>query len=397
MKDEFRKLKIVYHHRTQGKGAEGVHIREIIKALEVEGHTVYVVNPPGINVLMERDEADVFKKSWLAKFWSISSKYAPQVLFEILEVCYNFVAFYAIKKIVEKENIDFIYERNAFFCWAGTAVARKFNIPIFIEVNEVSGIERIRGQVLTKIAKKIEQFNFHNAYAIIVVSEFLKKHIANMGINEEKIHVMPNAVDIKKFQSNENEIKTIKDKFKLGDKIVLGFVGSFVKWHNFDLLFNVLKETSVQLNKNICLLVVGDGPLRESLKLKVKELGIEGKVIFTGKVLHAQVPQYINTMDICIIPHANEYRSPIKLFEYMAMGKTVVVPKVEPIESIITHSENGWIFELDNKDSLFKSLKFLIENKNIQEEIGKNARDLVFNQYLWSHNAQRLLSLYYNY
>ncbi len=67
------------------------------------------------------------------------------------------------------------------------------------------------------------------------------------------------------------------------------------------------------------------------MKEIVKSKGIDEIVKFIGVILHSEVPRCISAMDVCVIPESNEYRSPIKMFEYMAMGKTVVEPDMEPI------------------------------------------------------------------
>lgn len=387
-------MKIVYHHRTQGKGAEGVHIREIIKSWREMGHEVFVVSPPGIDVFEdERQTNEVHKWKLVSHLWRIVGRFSPQIVFEVIEIFYNFSAQDKIRKVLVKEKIDFIYERYSFYCWAGVKSGKEMGIPLILEVNEISGIKRVRGQTLKGVAKKIEINNFKQACAIVVVSKFLKKEIARTGITSAKIHVIPNGVNPKVF--NPDVVCTeLIEKYKLRDKVVIGFAGGFVKWQDFDLLFNAFKKVIHQTDREICLFLVGDGPMRKVLKQKVKALDLQNSVIFTERVPHGLVPVYIKAMDICVIIHNNEFGSPIKLFEYMAMCKSVIAPRLGPLEEVVTHNVNGCLFEKGNLEQLTEFLKELTINKEFYRIISQNARQIVLKKYLWEHNAKSILNVY---
>ena len=386
-------MKILYHHRTQGTGAEGIHITEIINCFKKLGHDVYVVSPPGVDLELAAG-ANPFekKKSRIAKGMHFISRAIPQFLFEILEILYNIVSYCKLWYTTKKNKIDFIYERHSFFAFAAVRLAKKRNIPIIVEVNELAGKKRIRKQVFTKLAKKYEMYVFKNASAIIVVSDFLKNIIKEYGIDQNKIIVMPNAVDCKKFTSKGLRDE-LRNRYKINKKgIVVGFIGWFVHWHNIELLIDVFSDISHQKDVYLCL--IGDGVLRGQLKTRARDRGVESKVIFPGAVAHENVPDYIDMMDICVIPESNNYRSPIKMFEYMAMAKPVVAPKIEPIEDILVDNVNGVLFEGKNENSLRRCLLDLIDDDQKREKIGKEARKTVLSKHLWKHNAEKVLETY---
>jgi glycosyltransferase involved in cell wall biosynthesis len=388
-------MNILYHHRTQAQCAEGVHIREIVKAFEALGHRVFIVSPPGVDIYKDSFSQDVENRnSLLSLGWKFVTRCLPQFLFEIVEIAYNFYALGEIKKVLRKEKIDFIYERNSFFCWAGVRCAKEFGLPIVLEVNEVSGIKRVRGQVFKRIAQRIENDNFTQATGLVVVSNFLKEHIGEKGIDRKKIIVIPNGVNLDDFNPEIPVNKALVSQYKLEGKVVLGFVGSFVKWHNFDFLlecFSELRKTVSHLDP--VLLLVGEGPTRSEVCEHAVKIGIGDFVRFTGKVSHQDIHSYINLMDVCVIPHSNEYRSPIKLFEYMAMRKVVVAPDLEPIQSVLTHDINGMIFKKENKESLVRVLEEVIADKQKRERIAGEARRVIEAKYLWKNNALAVLQL----
>lgn len=393
-------MKILYHHRTQGRGAEGVHIREIVKTLRNLGNEVFVVSPPGIDIFEEDslrvNEFESYKsknkKYLFTKLNESISKHFPQIGFEILELAYNLVAYKNIKRLLSKHKIDFIYERYAFFNWMGIYLAKKYNIPIILEVNEVSGIKRLRGQILIRLAKIIERRIFNKVDTIVTVSSFLKKHIENMGIDSGKIYVAPNAVNIEEFNPNIKGIE-IRNRFKLNGKTVLGFVGHFSWWDNLEFLVNTFSEI-IREKTNLHLMLVGDGSDRNKLEYETIKKGMGGNITFTGRVDRQLIPNFIAATDVCVIPHSNPFGSPIVLFEYMAMEKPVVAPKLGPIEDVIIDNVNGLLFELKNKCSFKRCLLDLINDEQKRRRLGKEARNIVLSKHLWKHNAERIIQIY---
>ena len=386
-------LNIVYHHRTQGTGAEGVHIAYIVKGLRELGHQVKVVSPnPDDPTKTAGDNPFAKKEGQKGGFLRRLSRSLPQFLFEMLEVGYNFSAVRQLTKAISDKKIDFIYERQAFFMYAGAKVAKKFGIPFIVEVNEVAGQARVRKQIFVGLAKKIERFVFETADAIFVVSQFLKDKIVELGIEADKIHVIPNGADETLFRPDV-DVEPLRQTYKIGkDTVVVGFVGWFVAWHNLTLLLKAFAHAAK--NRNACLLLVGDGTLKEELQNTATELGIADRVIFPGAVPYENIPRYVNLMNICVIPGSNEYRSPIKMFEYMLMGKAVLAPRFHPIFTVIEHNQDGVIFEPDNEQSMTTELEILLNDSQKRKHLGQKAREKVLNQYLWSHNVQRVLNIY---
>lgn len=381
-------MKIIYHHRTRAQHAEGVHVREIIKAFREKGHEVFIVAPPGVDTFKCETQNPDQKKS---NFWSLISRYMPQIIFEILEIIYNVVALCNLNKQIKQVKIDFIYERYAFFSFAGSCVAKYNKIPLILEVNEISGLKRTRGQVLKGLAGMLERNICLRADAIVVVSSFLKDKIVNIGIAPDKIIVIPNGVDVTRFNSAISRNKTIEMEYNLMNNIVLGFVGNFVKWHNFDLLIETFNDIAKE--RNLKLMLVGDGPARSEIQDSINKYVIQDKVLITGSIDHMRIPEFIQLMDICIIPHSNEFRSPIKMFEYMAMGKPVVAPKVGPIEQVIDDGVNGILFMPNDKYSFRSCLIDLINDRRKRDELGSNAKNDIMSHYLWKYNADKVLNI----
>ena len=98
-------------------------------------------------------------------------------------------------------------------------------------------------------------------------------------------------------------------------------------------------------------------------------------------------------MEIAVIPHSNEYRSPIKLFEYMAQECAIVAPATEPIAFVIKNNTNGRLFTPRDKELFYSSLNSLIMQPQLRERLGRAARNTVETQHTWKHNAMKVLQL----
>lgn len=384
-------MKIAYLHRTQGKGVEGVHIREIARAWQKMGHKVEMVEPPAVSIWNESGGNK--KAGLLGKVYKIISRYTPEIVFEIFEATYNFNAGRRLRNIFKKDNYSFLYERYALFNWSGAKEAKRAGVPLIIEVNYTNHtpLYRKRSSIMRPFVNLAEKWVFKNADGFVVVSTYLKKHLIGRGVDKEKIIVLTNAADPEKF-SPLTDGSDIRSRYKLDRKVIIGFVGGFYPWHGLDLLIDSFKLLAGDCADAV-LLLVGDGPMKPSLEKKVLESGLKHRVYFPGTISHGNLPGYIAAFDIAIMPNSNEYGSPMKIFEYMAMEKPVVAPRFGPLEDGITHGKEGFLFEPQNVNDLVSCLRRLIENADLRRELGKNGRTRIMDRHNWQSNAMSVLDL----
>jgi glycosyltransferase involved in cell wall biosynthesis len=144
---------------------------------------------------------------------------------------------------------------------------------------------------------------------------------------------------------------------------------------------------------DLYLMLVGDGPHRPSLEAMAQDLGVRPRVLFTGSVPFESVPDYLAAMDIAVMPNSNWYGSPIKLFEYGAMGRAVIAPDTPPVREVMVDEEEGLIVPPGSVEALRAGLHRLAGNPTLREQLGERFRARVLRQYTWSHAADRLLSI----
>jgi glycosyltransferase involved in cell wall biosynthesis len=364
-----------------------VHIREMVKAFNALGHTVDIVGPAGIsNVKTARTGSD----SLASRCWKCCSRFMPELFFEMLELVYNFYAYSKIYKAFSKKKYDMIYERYAILGCAGVHYAKKHNIPIVLELSYTSftPILRKRSRVFEPVSHAIDRYLFRNADGNIVVSSYLKKHLIELGVKEGKIIFLPNAADTDFFRPDV-PCGHIRERYGLHNKKVIGFVGGLNHVHGLDFLFDIIPDV-LNSQKEAVFFLIGDGVLRGHLEKRIQDMGMGNKVFLAGNVPHSDLPAYVSVFDIAVVPDSNEYGSPMKIFEYMAMAKPVVAPVIGPVTDAINDGKEGFLFPRLDGRMFAQALISLLENSELRRVTGAAGRDKVEKNYTWMKNAEQV-------
>lgn len=389
------KLRILYHHRTQGRGAEGLHIRSIVHALEAMGHSVTVVSPPGIDPLDAGDGAPVDKARvqtrGVQSLWKAISRQLPNALFELAEIAYNIPAWWRLRKELRRARYDLIYERYAFYLIAGAVLARRHGIPFVLEANEVSGIEnRARPQSFPRLCSWFERRLFSRCTGIHTVSSHLKKRILRQGVEAERVHVVPNAFDVRRLGGRHGRRSDLVDRYGLSGKLIIGFAGWFDRWDRLDMLIDVFRQLKNE-HPELALLLIGDGPVTPGLKQRAEQYRLED-VVFTGAVPRKDVYDYIALIDIAVLPHSNDFGSPVVMFEFMGLRIPVVAPCLEPILDVHDGDETAMLFDPLDVAGCRAALKRLIEEPLLRQRIAERAYAKLLSDHTWDKNARAILA-----
>jgi len=370
-------VKILYHHRIASKDGQYVHIEEMIAALKKLGHEVIIVGPSVVENNEFGSEGGII---------SILKKIIPGSIYELMELAYSTVAYIKLYKAIIKHSPDFIYERYNLYMPAGIWAKNKFKIPMFLEVNAPLYDERKKhdGVSLSKLAKWSEIYVWKNADHIFCVTHVLKKMIENNGVPNNKITVTPNGINQDKFSHVIDHDKA-KENLGLNNSLVLGFVGFMRKWHGLELVVDFIAR---QNNQKLHILLVGDGPNRSEIEEMAIRAGVISQLTITGVVPRDKVTDYISAFDIALQPAVVSYASPLKLFEYLSLGKAIIAPASNNIMEILENNKNAILFEPDNMKSLEDALSILINDHELRSRIGKNAQlSVEINGYTWENNA----------
>lgn len=388
-------VRILYHFRTRGTGPEGVHIKGIAEAFREMGHEVVFSSPTGVDPTRTAG-ADPFSAKAPSGsgggLFGFLARHAPRVGFELLELAYNLVSFARNARLVRRGGIGLIYERHANFGCSTALVSHWYGVPVVLEVNELVGDERVRAEpVLKRVALATDRAILSAARLIVVVSPHLKRRLIERGIEGAKILVQPNAVSRQELD-HVSDPAAVRDRFGLGQAIVVGFVGYFVPWHQLPVLVDAFAR--VQRDRpasDLRLMLIGTGPLRQELEERARAAGVADRVLFPGLVAHDRVFDHIAAFDIAVVPSSNAYRSPIKLFEYMSQARPVVAPATEPIAMVVADGETALLFDPEDPSGLAGALARAVDDAGLRQRVGQAARAAVAAHYTWTSNAREVL------
>lgn len=374
-------MKILYHHRIASKDGQYVHVEEIIKALRNLGHEVIIVAPS------VAEDGDFGSEGGFVK---MLKRRMPAALYELMEFGYSFHAYRKLGKAIRKHKPDAIYERCNLFLPAGVWAKRKFRLPLLLEVNSPLFEERSKynGIALKRLAKWSERYVWRGADRVLPVTHVLASKVMAEGVPEERITVIPNGIDLDKFGEMPDS-EAAKAKLGLSGRVVLGFTGFVRDWHGLDKVVDILKTDSGEKRH---LLVVGDGPARASIERRAAELGVSDQVTITGIVKRDAVAAHVATFDIALQPDVVDYASPLKMFEYLALGRAIIAPDKENIKEILEHGKNGYLFNADSNEAFLIGIEELCRDGELRRHLAIGARASIFERnFTWRHNAETIV------
>jgi len=297
----------------------------------------------------------------------------------------------------------FVYQRYSLYDYIGARVSEKYNIPFVLEWNgsEIwisKNWDDARFQY-RDIAEKIERLNLEKADLITCVSKELKTRLISRGVPGDKILVNFNGVDVEKFSPSVNG-GGIRKKYGIENRIVIGFCGSFAKFHGAEILAeafgNILCHHENYKNK-ITLMMIGEGNTLANVKRILKRNKAADHAVCAGSVPADAVSGYLAACDILVASHipnddgSEFFGSPTKLFEYMAMGKAIAASELNQIGEILHDNKNALLFQPGDIDEMERTIVSLIEDERLRIRLGKQACDDARMYHTWDMHVDRII------
>ncbi len=379
-------MRILYHHRTQAADAQGVHIEEIIRAFRQLGHEVHE------SALVKRQNARLPDAS--TRIYGVAAAAFRRLGYEVLECAYSPIGYRMLAAAAASFKPDFIYERYSLHNFAGLWTSRRFGIPLVLEVNSPMAEERKRYEHLLSYrgALRSERAICSGASVTIAVTNVLKKMLVSNGVPAEKIVVMHNGVNRRRFNP-EVSGEEIRRRYGIQDRVVLGFVGWFRAWHGLESMIEAFIGEKLW-EKGAHLLLVGNGSESSSLRKLAEAARVLQHVTFAGPAPRQDVPKLIAAMDVAMQPAVTPYACPMKLIEYMAMGKAVIAPDLENIRELVTDGETALLFADGDYGQMLSAARRLISEVPLRLQLGRAAACSVEERNMfWEENARRVCRL----
>ena len=239
----------------------------------------------------------------------------------------------------------------------------------------------------SSLHKAILKYNLKKADKILSTSHVMAKEI-KLYTNKD-IEVTPFGIDMEQFKPT-----CTKEELFDKDDIVIGTVKTLEEKYGIEYLIRAFKILHDKyLNLPLKLLIVGGGSLEKSLKDLTKELNIESKTIFTGKVAFVDVPKYHNMLSVSVFVSNNESFG-VAILEASSCEKPVVVSNTGGLPEVVEDGVSGFVVAPRNPEKTAEAIEKLILDKGLREKIGKNARKRVKKFYDWEDNVRQMVEIY---
>ena len=306
------------------------------------------------------------------------------------------------RKIIEVSktyDIDIIHAHTPYRVGLPALIAaRKLNVPFVYEMRgvwEETAIANGRwnqNSIAYKRFKRYEDKVIKSSDAVICICESLRENVIQRGHKALKISIVPNAVDQNWFIKENNRSPNIEDQLQIHEDenaVVIGYVGSLGNLEGVDLLLESIRKLKEE-EVNIRLLILTGHPDKANLITKAEQLGIDEISMITGPVPHKEVQSYYHSIDIFVVSRPDltvtNLVTPLKPYEAMAMGKTVIMSRLSALEEMAVDGETALFFIPNDIDSLTEQIKKCINDPKLRNKLGKNAYHWVKENRNWSQN-----------
>lgn len=286
------------------------------------------------------------------------------------------------KKFFEEHNeYNIIHVHgNAFIYITALIIAKQKNISCRIMHSHNTDTRKPIYRIIHKLNTKI----FMDS---LVTDRFACSTEAGKWMFKDRDFIkINNGIDVDKFIYNEEIRNKVRKKYNIDkDTILIGHVGRFLKVKNHSYIIDIFNEY-IKQNKNSKLMLIGEGPEFETINKRVKDLGIENKVIFLSKIKN--VNEMMQAMDIFIFPSIYEGLGIVNIEAQTASLPCIISDRI-PREAIITDLVEVKSIDLDPKEWAISI------DKNLKKHIRRNMKKVIEDSGYSSKKSSKILEDFY--
>jgi glycosyltransferase involved in cell wall biosynthesis len=297
---------------------------------------------------------------------------------------------------VNGDRVVLVWQRHELFRRAGHRLARRLGCPIVVFTAAPKVWEARRWGVRRGPCERaVEYFGdtrpLRNADLVACVSEEVASAVVELGVEPSRTIVTPSTADTELF-CPEVDGTRVRESLGLDDRFVVTWTGSFRSFHGVELLVDAAEQASARVS-NLRVMLVGDGPERSRLESEVRERDICDIVSFIDTVPQQELPSYLAASDIAVVtsqPDQAYHYSPLKMWEYLAMGLPVVVPATGLPGRVLRDGVDAVKYFPGRADTLASALVRLADDAALRSAISSAGRELA-EEHSWDRQLERVL------
>ncbi len=293
----------------------------------------------------------------------------------------------------EPDGPLWIWHHHEPFHDSGFVAKRRFGCPVVVFVDAPTvwessqwGVKRPGwGRLLERYG---EAAQLRDADLVACVTEEVADEVIRLGAPPDRVIVTPTAVALDRFHEGVSGAK-VRARHGLDGRTVIGWVGTFHKFHGLDLLIEAYAPLERE-RTDISLVLVGDGQDRPRIEELVVSLGLQ-HVVFTGAVPQDEVPSHLAAMDVATVvdPGTGSFHySPLKLKEYLACGRAVVAPASGQVSRYVEDGTHALLVPAGDAQALTRALRRLVDDPQLRASLGTSGNALVRETGTWMHQLR---------
>jgi glycosyltransferase involved in cell wall biosynthesis len=263
-------------------------------------------------------------------------------------------------------------------------VARLARVPVIL------GCRRDEAVMRTVWQQRAERWSYHMATGVIANAEAIKNQLVSRdGLRPEKIWVIHNGLDLKRFDFPGGLFAGVPVE---NGNVTVAVVAN-LRPEKGHLVFLEAVQRLINNIPHSQFLIVGDGPMRETIENKVKELGSAGSVKMTGGVTN--IPLLLRSVDIVVLASLKNEGLPNAVMEAMAAAKPVIATDTGGTAELVVDGLTGYVVPAGDSDVLAERMGSLCQDSEARRKMGEAGRRRIVEQFTADHMARRFEDLYH--
>jgi len=306
-----------------------------------------------------------------------------------------------IREIVDTEKVDLIHSHSpSLNGLASLWVASWLAVPFLYEARafwEDAAVNHgtFQEQSLRyRVSRWVETFLFKRADGVVTICEGMRRDLIDRRVQPERIHVIPNGVDVDWFQPRPRDIN-LAEKFGLNGNPVFGFIGSFYRYEGLRFLLDSIPQLTQNL-PGVKVILVGGGYEESLVREKAKLYG--DTVILPGQIPHERIRDFYSIIDVFVCPRERmrltDLVTPLKPLEAMSMAKLVLASDVGGHRELIQHDKTGLLFQAENQHDFLRQAVRAVNDLDLRHMIGGSARHYVESERAWPQIVSLYVGIY---
>jgi len=299
----------------------------------------------------------------------------------------------AVKTIRELGNVDIVHAHDWLVAKPAISIKHLCRVPLISTIHSTEqGRRRGLHSDYHRMIHQIEWWLTYESWKVICCSNYMRDEVVRFfNTPPDKIAVIPNGVDVSKFEACACS-KDLRSRYAVENEKIILYVGRLVPEKGVNVLLGAMPGV-LRSHPEAKLVVVGEGYYKEELMRISSQMNISPKVYFTGYVDDGTLRSLYKCASVAVFPSLYEPFGIVAL-EAMASGVPVIVSNTGGFSEIVENDVNGLKVEPNNSDELSHAISYLLDNPDVAERLKREALIKVETTYNWRSIAERTKDLY---